>query len=93
MGFVEPVVLTGRQWVSLEPLTEDHVPEISEAAADGDPGRLWFTSAPSPATAEQWVQARVAAQRQSRSGRVLAAPMLVGARVGRPDSAQGSDGG
>ncbi|KIU18743.1 GCN5 family acetyltransferase [Mycolicibacterium llatzerense] len=63
MGFVEPVVLTGRQWVSLEPLTEDHVPEISEAAADGDPGRLWFTSAPSPATAEQWVQARLAAQR------------------------------
>ena len=25
MGFVEPVVLTGQQWVSLEPLTEDHV--------------------------------------------------------------------
>ncbi len=63
MGFVEPVVLTRRQWVSLEPLTEDHVPEIAEAAADGDPGRLWFTSAPSPATAEQWVQARLAAQR------------------------------
>lgn len=63
MGFVEPVALTGQRWVSLEPLSEDHVPEIAEAAADGDPGRLWFTSAPSPATAGEWVRARLAVQR------------------------------
>lgn len=63
MGFVEPVVLTGQRWVTLEPLTTDHIPEIAEAAADGDPGRLWFTSAPSPATAADWVQARLAVQR------------------------------
>jgi RimJ/RimL family protein N-acetyltransferase len=63
MGFVEPVVLTGRRWVTLEPLTVDHIPEIAEAAADGDPGRLWFTSAPSPATAGEWVRTRLAAQR------------------------------
>ncbi|MUL64447.1 GNAT family N-acetyltransferase [Mycobacterium sp. CBMA 234] len=62
MGFVEPVVLTGSRWVSLEPLTVDHVPEIAAAAADGDPGRLWFTAAPSPATAQEWVQARLAVQ-------------------------------
>ncbi|MUM03944.1 GNAT family N-acetyltransferase [Mycobacterium sp. CBMA 213] len=62
MGFVEPVVLTGSQWVSLEPLTVDHVPEIAAAAADGDPGRLWFTAAPSPATTQEWVQARLAVQ-------------------------------
>ncbi|MCX8559945.1 GNAT family N-acetyltransferase [Mycolicibacterium mucogenicum] len=62
MGFVEPVVLTGQRWVTLEPLTTDHIPEIAAAAADGDPGRLWFTSAPSPATAGEWVRARLAVQ-------------------------------
>jgi N-acetyltransferase len=60
--FVEPVVLTGRQWARLEPLTDDHVDEIAAAAADGDPGRLWFTMAPSPATAHQWVQQMLALQ-------------------------------
>ncbi|MBV8928554.1 MAG: GNAT family N-acetyltransferase [Mycobacteriaceae bacterium] len=54
--FVEPVVLTGQHWVELEPLEERHVDAIAAAAADGDPGRLWFTMAPSPATAHQWVQ-------------------------------------
>ena len=63
MGFIEPVVLTGQRWVSLEPLSEDHLPEIAEAAADGDLGRLWFTSAPSPATAGEWVRNRLAVQR------------------------------
>lgn len=62
MGFVEPVTLTGTRWVSLEPLSADHVPEIAEAASDGDPGRLWFTFAPSPSTAADWVSARLAAQ-------------------------------
>jgi RimJ/RimL family protein N-acetyltransferase len=53
--FVEPVVLTGERWASLEPLTEDHIPEIATAAADGDGGSLWFTTAPSPDTAQAWV--------------------------------------
>ncbi|MEZ0356726.1 GNAT family N-acetyltransferase [Mycobacterium sp. SA01] len=51
--FVEPVTLTGAQWVSLEPLHESHVPEIAAAAADV--GELWFTSAPTPETAAAWV--------------------------------------
>lgn len=63
MGFVEPVVLTGQRWVTLEPLTTDHIPEIAAAAAHEDLGRLWFTSAPSPTTAGEWVQARLAVQR------------------------------
>jgi N-acetyltransferase len=61
-GFVEPVVLTGRRWVRLEPLAREHVDEIATASADGDVGRLWFTSAPSPQTAGQWVDARLASQ-------------------------------
>jgi RimJ/RimL family protein N-acetyltransferase len=53
--FVEPVTLTGRRWVLLEPLTTEHISEIAEAAADGDAGSLWFTSAPAPDTADAWV--------------------------------------
>ena len=57
MSFVQPVVLTGQRWVTVEPLTADHVDEIADAAADG--GDLWFTSAPTPATAGDWVRARL----------------------------------
>lgn len=60
--FVEPVVLTGPHWVSLEPLGVHHIPEIAQAAADGDGGSLWFTSAPSPDTAEAWVHRLLAVQ-------------------------------
>lgn len=58
--FVEPVTLTGAQWVSLEPLHESHVPEIAAAAADV--GELWFTSAPTPDTAAAWVSRMQAMQ-------------------------------
>jgi N-acetyltransferase len=54
--FVQPVTLTGPQWVVLEPLTEAHIPEIADAAADGDGGSLWFTTAPAPDTAAAWTQ-------------------------------------
>lgn len=53
--FVEPVELTGSRWVRLQPLHAEHIDEIAGAAADGDPGALWFTSAPSPHTAAAWV--------------------------------------
>jgi RimJ/RimL family protein N-acetyltransferase len=61
-GFVEPVVLTGQQWVKLEPLRTADVPEIAVASADGDVGGLWFTSAPSHRTAREWVDRRLAVQ-------------------------------
>ncbi|OBB15138.1 GCN5 family acetyltransferase [Mycobacteriaceae bacterium 1482268.1] len=61
-GFVEPVRLTGQRWVTLEPLTRDHVPEIEAASADGDVGSLWFTAAPSPQSAAQWVDMRLGLQ-------------------------------
>ncbi|HEV7421041.1 MAG TPA: GNAT family protein [Mycobacterium sp.] len=61
-GFLPPVVLTGRRWVTLEPLSTEHAPEIAAASADGDVGALWFTSAPSPSTAQEWVDLRLTAQ-------------------------------
>lgn len=60
--FVEPVVLTGPAWVTLEPLRHNHTDEIATAAADGDVGALWFTSAPSPQTAAAWVDKMLAMQ-------------------------------
>lgn len=59
---MEPVVLTGERWVSLEPLTRAHTADIAAASTDGDLGGLWFTAAPSPETAADWVDARLAAQ-------------------------------
>jgi N-acetyltransferase len=61
-GFVEPVTLTGQRWVTLEPLAREHIPEIAAAVADGEPGRLWFTSAPKAEAVEQWVDWRLESQ-------------------------------
>ncbi|HEX9176934.1 MAG TPA: MFS transporter, partial [Mycobacterium sp.] len=60
--FVEAVTLTGLRWVRLEPLTAGHVDEIASAASDGDPGALWFTMAPSPETAGDWIDRMLALQ-------------------------------
>ena len=62
-GFVEPVSLTGQRWVTLEPLAREHLPEIAEAAADGELGRLWFTHAPRAEAPEKWLEMRLAAQK------------------------------
>jgi N-acetyltransferase len=61
---VAPVVLRG-EWVVLEPLTAAHVAEIADASADGNLGDLWYTTAPSSATAGDWVAARLANQQPS----------------------------
>lgn len=58
MTFVAPVVLTGRRWVTLEPLQARHTAELAAAAADT--GNLWFTNMPTPDTAAAWVGARLA---------------------------------
>ena len=78
--FLEPVTLTGQRWVRLEPLTDAHIDEIAGAAADGDPGRLWFTMAPSPTTAEQWVHRMLALQ--SSGGLTLVVRRLDGTLIG-----------
>jgi N-acetyltransferase len=80
-GFVEPMSLTGQRWVTLEPLTREHLPEIAEAAADGELGRLWFTNAPKAGIAEQWVDMRLAAQKADE-GLTFVVRSLDGAFVG-----------
>ncbi len=61
-GFVEQVTLTGDRWVTLEPLTREHLPEIEAAAADGELGSLWFTAAPKAGAAADWMEARLGVQ-------------------------------
>lgn len=43
----EPVTLE-RETIRLEPMREDHVPALQEAAADGALWELWFTAVPAP---------------------------------------------
>jgi len=62
-GFVEPVSLTGQRWVILEPLAREHIPEITEAASDGELASLWYTHAPRPEAVGQWVDMRLASQK------------------------------
>lgn len=53
--FVAPVQLAGAHWMRVEPLTPEHIPDIAAAAADSDNAALWFTTAPTPAGAADWV--------------------------------------
>jgi RimJ/RimL family protein N-acetyltransferase len=80
-GFVDPVLLTGERWVTLEPLAREHLPEIAAAAADGELGRLWFTHAPKAGAAEQWVDMRLAAQNPNE-GLTFVVRNLDGAFIG-----------
>ena len=57
---VDPVDLCGPCWVTLQPLTRAHASEIARASADVP--ELWFTSAPTPATVDEWIEGRLAAQ-------------------------------
>jgi RimJ/RimL family protein N-acetyltransferase len=80
-GFVEPVCLTGQRWVALEPLTREHIPEITTAAADDELGGLWFTHAPKAHAVEEWVDIRLAAQ-QPDEGLTFVVRRLDGTLVG-----------
>ena len=48
MQFIDPVTLTGRNWVVLEPLQREHADELLAAAKDGELWTLWYTSVGDP---------------------------------------------
>lgn len=48
MRFIEPLTLTGHQWLTLEPMERRHEPELLEAAKDGELWNLWYTAIASP---------------------------------------------
>ena len=53
--WIQPVTLTGTH-ATLEPLSLDHIDGIKEAVLDGELWKLWFTSIPSPETAEAYIR-------------------------------------
>ena len=48
-----PVALE-RDGIRLEPLTQEHLPGIADAAADGELWNLWFTGVPTRDGVERW---------------------------------------
>ena len=78
--FIEPITLRGRH-ATLEPLGAEHLDGIRAAADDGELWRLWYTSVPSPAKADDWLAIALSmrddqgampfAVRDSRDGRVV----------------------
>jgi len=48
MRLIEPLTLTGHQWLTLEPMERRHEPELLEAAKDGELWKLWYTAIASP---------------------------------------------
>lgn len=62
-----PVVLERRD-IRLEPMSEEHVPGIQEAARDGALWELWFTAVPKPDETEAYV---ATALRGLRDGHML----------------------
>ena len=69
--WIAPVTLGGRH-VRLEPLARSHVPGLQQAARDGELWKLWYTSVPSPADVEAYVDKALALQAQG-----LAVPFAV----------------
>ena len=52
--------------VLLEPLHAAHAPALEAAAADGELWKLWFTSAPPPGTAADYIATALAGQAEGR---------------------------
>lgn len=62
----QPMCLHG-QHVRLDPLTAEDADALEQAAADGELGRLWYTSVPAPGQAPAYVAAALSDQAQGRS--------------------------
>jgi len=56
--WIQPVTLIGEH-VILEPLALEHLEGIKEAVKDGELWNLWFTSVPSPETAEAAIKTAI----------------------------------
>lgn len=79
--FVEPVVLAGRHAV-LEPMERAHAGALAEACRDGELWRLWYTSVPSPETAEAYVDAALAMREEKGALPFVVRERASGAIVG-----------
>jgi N-acetyltransferase len=67
MSWPLPVTLTGTH-AALVPLTQTHASDLTEAAAEGDLWKIWYTSIPAPEAVPAEIDRRLALQ---KSGSML----------------------
>ena len=60
------ITLTGR-FVTLEPLTQAHLPGLKAAAADGELWNLFFTSVPHPDQLQTWFDTAMSLQAENKA--------------------------
>jgi N-acetyltransferase len=61
MPWLEPVSLRGAH-ARLEPLSQDHCDDLTEAVKDGELWKLWYTSVPKPEDMRKEIDRRLALQ-------------------------------
>lgn len=59
--WAKPVTLSGQQ-ARLEPLSQNHASDLSEASADGNLSSLWYTTIPTPEQVPAEIDRRLALQ-------------------------------
>lgn len=57
--FIEPITLVGK-YARLEPLSENHLPDLQTASADGELWKLWYTGVPQPVDMAANIEFRLA---------------------------------
>lgn len=66
MTWLTETALIGR-FVTLEPLTLEHVPALQEAVRDGEGWNLWYAAVPRPEAMEQYVSKAIS---EAKSGNI-----------------------
>ncbi len=63
MAWLSEMALTGK-YVTLEPLTLEHIGPLQEAVKDGEGWKLWYAAVPQPEQMEKYVLDAIAAAKQ-----------------------------
>lgn len=63
MAWLSEKALTG-EFVSLEPLTSEHIAPLAAAVKDGEGWKLWYAAVPLPENMENYVNSAIAAAKQ-----------------------------
>jgi hypothetical protein len=66
MNWLSAPQIKGR-YVTLEPLSIEHIDELKEAVLDGEPWKLWYANVPSPELMNEYVDKAI---KESQKGNV-----------------------
>ncbi|CAN5823951.1 GNAT family N-acetyltransferase [soil metagenome] len=76
-----PIILRG-QYVTLEPLSPEHLSGIQSAVTDGDLSSLFFTSVPSFENTQNWLNAALDMQAEQKAIPFIARDNITGEIIG-----------